>query len=392
MGRRFPLCALLVTLVAGCGSSSSPPQPVATRPATTVPATPSATPAPPPLPLNDVVGQLFAVGVGGTEITAGLRHLIVDDRVGGVILFRSNFIDAAGLARWSAQLQALGREAHLPAPLLITLDEEGGDVNELDQGISLLPSARSLGARGPARVRTAEAEMARGLRRTGVTVDLAPVADLRTNGGDAVIGDRSYGSDPAAVAPLVAAAVQGLHDGGEAATLKHFPGLGGAPGNPHKAIPTDPVDHATWQRTSAASFRAGIDAGADCVMTTALRVPALDPTGTPAMFSRPVVTGLLRQELGFRGVIVTDSLVMGGLRDEYPVQRGAPAAVRAGNDLVVIAAGPDTVLQENAVLAVRAAVAAGTIPEAQVRESAARVIALRQRSPGGSAALPPSSP
>jgi len=127
-------------------------------------------------------------------------------------------------------------------------------------------------------------------------------------------------------------------------------------------------------------------------MTTALRVPALDPTGTPAMFSRPVVTGLLRQELGFRGVIVTDSLVMGGLRDEYPVQRGAPAAVRAGNDLVVIAAGPDTVLQENAVLAVRAAVAAGTIPEAQVRESAARVIALRQRSPGGSAALPPSSP
>jgi len=341
---------------------------------------PIPTPAPQPaLPIDDVIGQMFVAGVGGTEITPGLRGLILNDRIGGVILFRGNFIDAPGLARWSAQLQELGREAHLPAPLQIAIDEEGGQVNHLDSGIPLLPSAQTLGTRGPAGVRSAVAATATGLRSLGVTLDLAPVADLRTNPADAVIGDRSFGSEAATVGPLVSAYVGGLHDGGVCATVKHFPGLGGAAGDPHRALPTDSVTLATWLKTSALSFAAGIAAGADAVMTTAVRMPNLDPSNRPAVLSRPIVTGLLRERLGFGGVIVTDSLVLKGLGEVEGAPEASVDAIKAGNDLLLIPAGSDSALQERSVLAVRAAVASGSIPEAQVRASAARVMAMRAR-------------
>ena len=336
-----------------------------------------------------VTGQLVIAGVGGTEVTPGLRHLILDDKVGGVILYRSNFIDAPGLARWCRELQDLGRQAGLPAPLLVTIDEEGGDVEQLDTGVPQLPAARALGAGGPAAVRTAVARTATALHALGLTLDLAPVADLRTNPNDDVIGDRSFGSDESVVAPLVGAYIAGLHDGHVGATIKHFPGLGGAAGDPHRALPTDNVDAATWQRTSARSFAAGITAGADAVMTTAVSVPALDPTGRPAMFSRPIVTGLLRQQLGFDGVIVSDSLSMGGVLDLEDLPQSIVDAVAAGNDAVILA-DSDTALEDTAVRALHLAIGQ-RISEAQARASAARVIALRQRyAPAGSSSSSPS--
>jgi beta-N-acetylhexosaminidase len=336
-----------------------------------------------------VAGQLVIAGVGGTEITPGLRHLILDDKVGGVILFRSNFIDAGGLQRWCRDLQALGREAGLPAPLLVTLDEEGGDVQQLDSGIPLLPSARSLGAQGPAAVRSAVAGTARGLHALGLTLDLAPVADLRTNPADGVIGDRSFGADPASVGPLVSAYIAGLHDGDVGATLKHFPGLGGAAGDPHRALPTDDVTVAAWQQGSARSFAAGIDAGADAVMTTAVSVPSLDPTGRPAMFSAPIIS-LLRHRLGFDGVIVSDSLSMGGVGAIEDLPHATVDAIAAGNDTVILA-NSDTDLEDSAVRALHLAIGHG-IGEAAARASAERVIKLRRRyaTPSPSASPTPS--
>ncbi|HEV2014097.1 MAG TPA: glycoside hydrolase family 3 N-terminal domain-containing protein [Candidatus Dormibacteraeota bacterium] len=351
---------------ASASPAPAPAQPVDERPA--------------PLSLDLAVGQMMAASFGGPRITDGLRHLILDEKVGTVLIFGDNFSDAASLSRLAAQLQALGREAGLPAPLLVTVDEEGGRVMRVRDGVAALPSELDLGAGGPERVRQAVAATASGLHALGVQLDLAPVADLRTNPADTVIGDRSFGSDPSIVGLLVAASVNGLHDGGVAATLKHFPGLGGAAGDPHSAIPTDGETLDQWTATQARSFQAGIDAGADAVMTTAVVVPGLDPTDTPALFSRAVVTGLLRDRLHFQGVIVTDGLGMGGITALYGLPEATVAAARAGNDLLLLNSA-DAAYQASAIEAVKQQVRSGAIPMDQVQASAARVIALRARWP-----------
>lgn len=325
---------------------------------------------------------MIVVGYGGGSITAGLRHLIIDDKVGGVILFTANCgCSLDSLRQVTIQLRQLGVEAGLPAPLLVVIDQEGGNVARVGAGIAPLPDAFDLGRQGAGAITAAVARTAADLAGAGVTMDLAPVADLRTNRDDAVIGNRSFGSDPSVVGPLVAAYVDGLHRGGVASAVKHFPGLGGAPGDPHVALTTDPVSMDEWTRGSAQSFAAGIAAGTDAVMTTAVYVPGLDPTGAPAMLSRPVVTGLLRQRLGFQGVIITDSLSLGGLQAVSTLPRSTVRAAQAGNDLLLLSAN-DTTLEDSAIAALRAAVASGDVAAADVQASAQRVIAMRLRYPG----------
>ena len=321
------------------------------------------------------VGQMLAASLSGTVITNGLRQLILVDKVGTVLLFRSNFRNAAGLRRWTAQLQALGREAGLPAPLMVTTDEEGGTVDQVNDGLSLLPAASALAAAGVDGVRRDVATMATGLRADGIGLDLAPVADLRTNPADAVIGSRSFGADAAVVGPLVAAYVEGLHDSGIGATLKHFPGLGGAAGDPHVEMVTDPVTLAQWTATTARSFAAGIAAGADAVMTTSLRVPNLDPSNRPALLS-PAIVSLLRDTLHFGGVIVTDSLSMTAVAE--PLPKATLDAAQAGNDLLLMSSG-STTLEDQACQMILTAVRSGAIPQAQVQELAQRVLALHLR-------------
>jgi len=384
------VAALPATLGPGSGHSlaqvapSTPPAwPSATpalspSPPTSPAPTPDSTPA--PLSLDMAVGQMMAASFGGPTITEGLRRLILDQKVGTVLIFGDNFTDAASLHRLTTELLRLGRDAGLPAPLLVAVDEEGGRVMRIHDGVAALPSELELGAGGPQAVRQAVADNASGLHGLGIQLNLAPVADLRSNPADAVIGDRSFGGDPGVVGPLVAAAVNGLHDGGVAATLKHFPGLGGAAGDPHSAMPTDPESLDRWNATQARSFQAGIDAGADAVMTTAVVVPGLDPSGTPALFSRAVVTGLLRDRLHFQGVIVTDGLGMGGITTIYGLPDATVAAVRAGNDLVLLNSA-DAGYQASAIDAVKQQVRAGAISMDQVQASAARVIALRARWP-----------
>ena len=393
--RRLVRTALIMLLVVAVlpgtlGPGSERPVAEVSRPAPSP--TPTASPSPllSPVPTPDprpalltldmAVGQMMAASFGGPTITDGLRRLILEQKVGTVLIFGDNFTDAASLRRLAAELQRLGRDAGLPAPVLIAVDEEGGRVMRIHEGVAALPSELELGARGPLGVRQAVADNASGLHALGIELNLAPVADLRWNPADAVIGDRSYGADPAVVGPLVAASVNGLHDGGVAATLKHFPGLGGAAGDPHSAMPTDPLSVDQWVATQARSFQAGIDAGADAVMTTAVVVPGLDPSGTPALFSRAVVTGLLRERLRFQGVIVTDGLGMGAITTLYALPDATVAAVRAGNDLVLLNSA-DAAYQASAIEAVKQQVRAGSISMDQVQASAARVIALRARWP-----------
>jgi beta-N-acetylhexosaminidase len=361
----------------------SPPKPAAALATPTASANPSATPSSPASTtpdmgnLDDDIGSVMVVSTRGTEISPTLLSLLTDGRVGGLLLFGSNFgSNPAGLKVWSDRLQAIASSACLDHPILLMTDEEGGQVTQVRAAFAP-PSELVAGAGGADHVRALERTSAIGLRSAGLGLDLAPVADVRTNARDNVIGDRSFGSNTGYVAPLVGAAVQGLHDGGVGATLKHFPGLGGAAGDPHVAIPTDSESEAQWERVQMPAFQAGIAAGADAVMTTAVYVPGLGGGSMPALFSAPVVSKL-RTQLGFGGVIMTDSLSMGGIGVRWSLPDAAVLAVAAGNDIALLSNG-DPSYEADALAAVRAAVLSGRLDRTALHASAMRVTALRDK-------------
>jgi beta-N-acetylhexosaminidase len=377
-GRRYGLISLVVigAVIAGVMLTTRPSpvrQPSAAVPLPVI-ETPAAAAGPDLGSLDDDIGSVLVASWRGTEITPAVRLLLDDGRVGGVLLFAPNFGGPEGLAALSDSLRALASSACLDHPILVMLDQEGGQVTRVQASFAP-PSELVVGAGGAAHVREVERVSAAGLRRLGVGLNLAPVADVRTNPLDDVILDRSFGSNPALVAPLVEAAVQGLHDGGVGATLKHFPGLGGAAGDPHVAIPTDPESEAQWERVQMPAFQAGIAAGADAVMTTAVYVPGLGAGSMPAMFSAAVV-GRLRTELGFAGVIMSDSVSMGGIGARYSLPEATVVALAAGNDLVLLGNG-DPGYEAEALAAVRAAVLSGRLDRVKVHESAMRVNHLR---------------
>lgn len=369
------LAVIGVTALSACafGPSAPPPPAVVAAP---VAAAPISSPTPELSNLDDDIGAVLVVSWRGTGIPPGVRALLEEGRVGGVLLFASNFGGPTGLKALTDQIRSLASRACLEHPILVMLDEEGGQVNRVMAPFAP-PSQLVAGSGGSLHVEALERESAAGLRTLGVGLNLAPVADVRTEPKDMVIGDRSFGSDAATVAPLVSAAVTGLHEGGIGATLKHFPGLGGAAGDPHFAIPTDGESEAKWLQVQAPAFRAGIAAGADAVMTTAVYVPGLGGGTTPAMFSRPVVSRL-RTQLGFGGVIVTDSLSMGGVSSLYTLPQATVAALGAGNDLVLLGNG-DPAYEASALEAVRTAVISGRLDRVALRTSAQRVNAMRDR-------------
>ena len=338
---------------------------------------PQSSPSPEAWDLDADIGSVMVISWRASLGFSAVRQELVDDQVGGVLLFTPNFGGSpAGLRQLSDRLEALATTSCSRHPILEMLDEEGGAVANVKAPFAP-PWPVVMGTGGPDHVRQLEEQNGAGLRAAGIGLNLAPVADVRTNPRDDVIGGRSFGANPSLVPPLVAAAVQGLHDGGVGATVKHFPGLGGAAGDPHIAIPTDPESEAFWERVQLPSFRAGIAAGADAVMVTAVYVPGLGGGGVPAMFS-PSVVGRLRTQLGFGGVIMTDSLSMGGVGDRWSLPEAAVMALAAGNDMVLLGNG-DPGYEAAAIAAVRSAVLSGHLDRTRLHESAARVNALRDR-------------
>jgi beta-N-acetylhexosaminidase len=340
-------------------------------------------PSPPPSPtaepwdLDADIGSVMVLSWRASTNWSTVRSVITGDQVGGVLLFTPNFGGSPqGLRALSDRLHDLAASTCGSHPILVMLDQEGGEVANVKASFAPpWPSVMASGGAG--HVRELERINGVGLRAAGVGLNLAPVADVRTNPRDAVIGGRSFGSSASTVAPLVGAAVQGLHDGGVGATIKHWPGLGGAAGDPHVAIPTDPESEAQWEKVQLPAFRAGIDAGADAVMVTAMYVPGLGAGKTPAMFSAPVV-GRLRTQLGFKGVIVTDSLSIGGIGAHWTLGQAAVLSLAAGNDMLLLGNG-DPLYESQAIAAVRAAVLSGHLSWAKLHESAMRVNALRDR-------------
>ncbi|HEY7848509.1 MAG TPA: glycoside hydrolase family 3 N-terminal domain-containing protein, partial [Ktedonobacterales bacterium] len=329
--------------------------------------------------------QLFMAGFTGVEPTPEIVELIQRWQVGGVILFTRNCRDAQQVSRLTHDLQTLAREAGHPAPLLIATDQENGLVRRLGESITNFPGAMALGATGDEALTQAVAEATgQELRALGITMNLAPDADINSNPANPVIGVRSFGEDPQLVARLSVAAVRGYRAAGVVCSLKHFPGHGDTAVDSHLGLPTIPHTLERLERVELVPFRAGIAAGAQSVMLAHLRLLALAPDDAAASVS-PVVVRLLRDALGFAGVVITDCLEMDAIAQTVGVERGAELAVRAGADIVLIS--HHIAPQRGAVERVRAAVASGALAAATIGEAAERVLHLKARL-GGWDALP----
>ncbi|MFF3649653.1 glycoside hydrolase family 3 protein [Streptomyces sp. NPDC002181] len=379
--------------------------------------------------LAEKVGQLFVSRAYGHSATDpepadaeqnqklfGVRtaaELVSRYHLGGIIYFSwaHNTRDPQQIAELSAALQRAAAGAGSGIPLLLSTDQEHGAVARIGKPATLLPGAMALGARhgagaaggtggaggtgtgtgtgtggvdtgsdpGSDSAATAEARRAARiagaeLAAMGIRQDYAPVADVNVNPANPVIGVRSFGSDPQAVAALVAAQVRGYQGAGVAATAKHFPGHGDTETDSHVGLPVMRHSRARWEELDEPPFRAAVEAGVDAVMTAHIVFPALDPSGDPATLSRPIVTGILRERLGFRGVVVTDALDMAGVRQKYGDDRVPVLALKAGCDQLLNP--PDLGLAHRSVLA---AVEAGELTQARIEESVLRILELKAR-------------
>lgn len=314
-------------------------------------------------------GTLLVAFQGTTAPEWVLRDL--QNGLGGVTLFGFNVADPAQLSGLTARL----REAGDP---VISLDEEGGDVTRLDYHVgSPYPGNAALGAVDDVELtRRVYRSIGDDLARCGVNLDMAPSADVNTADDNPVIGTRSFGPDTALVARHTVAAVHGLQAAGVAACVKHFPGHGATRQDSHLEVPLVDASLELLRERELVPFRAAIDAGTRSIMTAHVRVPAL--TGTaPATLSTAALTGLLRGELGYDGVIVSDALDMKAVTDAYGLAGGSVLSLAAGADLLCLGPLPTEEDVHRIIAEIVAAVGDGRLPRARLEAAAERVERLR---------------
>jgi beta-N-acetylhexosaminidase len=413
-----PRAALAVPLVglllAGCGSGAPPAVP---QPATSAPASPGPAPVAAgdpaaraaavvrtltdadlagqvlmPYAYGDAADRVDAAAAAGNRNIAGVdtpAEMIAKFRLGGLILVGFTPDDPTGTTNPATnvdnprQVRALTdglqrAAAGLPggAPLLIGTDQEYGVVTRVKNGVTLLPSAMAFGAAAQPRL-TEAAWRAAGeeLAAMGINLDFAPVADTLGPQGSSVLGSRSFGADPVANSAQVQAAVRGLRGAGVAAALKHFPGHGHTTADSHAGLPVVTQSRRQWAAQDLPPFRAGIAAGADVVMSGHLDVPALDK-GVAATFSPKIMTEVLRTQLGFTGVAITDAMNMPPAQ-QWPPGEAAVRALNAGNDLLLMP--PDLAGARDGIVA---ALADGSLQRERLVQAVTRVLTLKFRGAG----------
>ena len=397
--------AAALAVLAGCGAAALPTAdralptlvPSTPLPPTALPPTPSATPSPSSttdstpaagIPLEVKIGQMLLVGFRGLAVDQ--MHPIVADirdrHLGGVVLFDFDAPSWSGVRNVESPEQVRALVASLQSfatvPLLVAVDQEGGKVARLDERHGFPPtvSHRFLGEQDNlALTRESAAALAKTLAAVGITLNLAPVVDVNVNPNNPVIGklDRSFSSDPAVVARHAQAFIEAHHAQGVLCCPKHFPGHGSSTADSHRGL-VDVTD--TWTRREFEPYAALIRSGlADCIMTAHVFNAALDPE-YPATLSEATIDGILRGELGYEGVVISDDMQMGAIRMHYGFEEAVVKTIEAGVDILAIA--NNSVLEEDVVTRtveiIRRAVGTGRLDAERIDRSYRRIQSLKR--------------
>lgn len=313
------------------------------------------------------------VGIEGSRVTRETELFLGETGVGGIILFARNYESPKQLAEFISDLRKASE-----SDLIIGVDQEGGRVARLGKPFTELPPMASLCGRddGEDLAEKVGALEGRELTAVGINLNFAPVLDVATNPFNPVIGDRAMSSDPGEVSRFGCAFIRGIQAEGVAACGKHFPGHGDTDVDSHLSLPVLPHTRQRFDSLELLPFRAAVDAGVASMMTSHISIPNLDREA-PVTVSRPIVNGILRRELKFRGLVFTDDLTMKGITCVHAPGEAAWRAIAAGSDMALICSDPDA--QREALEGLRRAVGEGRIGMEQVSISLARIGAFKER-------------
>lgn len=362
--------------------ASAIPSPQASQ----LPTTPTPTPAPSQetdsialqiseMTLEEKIGQMLLVGIDGTTLDDYAKKMIAEDKVGGIILYKDNIKDLNGLISLinAMKLSNTGN----PAPLFMSVDQEGGKVSRMPAEFASIPSNGAVGDKGD----TAAAEMmgkllAREVLLAGFNMNFAPVLDINSNPNNPVIGDRSFGNTASKVIDLGIAEMKGITSEGIVPVVKHFPGHGDTSVDSHLELPVVNKSAEQLAKLEWLPFEAAIKEGTDAVMVAHILYPKIDPD-KPASLSHIIIGEQLRGEMGYQGLVITDDLTMGAIIKNYDLASAAIDTVNAGSDILLIAHEYDN---EKLVLnALLNNVKSGKLQESRIDESVYRILALKAK-------------
>jgi len=326
--------------------------------------------------LQEKIGQRLMTGFPGTEMSEEFRQVVRTHKIGNVILFRENILNCSQLKQLCRDIQEFVRK-ETGHSAFIAVDQEGGIVTRLKEDGVNVPGAMALAATGdPENAYRAGKLIGKELRALGPNFNFAPTVDVNSNPKNPVIGVRSYGDDPHMVGRFAARSVQGLLEGGVLCTAKHFPGHGDTDRDSHLALPCVDKSLEEMEQVELIPFQAAIAAGVPAVMTAHILFPKIEPDLIPATMSRRIMQGLLREKLGFQGIIVSDCMEMAAIRSHYGVANGTLAAFKAGVDLVEITHHP--LLCAEAAAHLLEAAKSGELDLQEMEESVNRILEAKK--------------
>ncbi|OYD09010.1 beta-N-acetylhexosaminidase [Paludifilum halophilum] len=342
--------------------------------------------------LDEKIGQMFMVGFQNgdqpaREVNEQVQKLILEEHVGGIILFDRNVENPWQVAGLTRRLQQLSLTSSPGIPLLISMDQEGGKIVRMREGVTVFPGNMAIGAtRDSSLAYRAGRITGEELRAMGINMNLAPVLDVNNNAKNPIIGVRSFAGDPVLAARMATANLKGYRQGGVLTAVKHFPGHGDTTTDSHIDVPTVPHSLKRLEKVELVPFQKAIEQGVDAVMSAHITFPAIDDTpGLPGTLSKKVLTGLLREKMGYHGVIITDDMEMGAIVENFGADEAAVRAVKAGADMILVS--HDLTRQRQSIRSVKKAVKKGDISEDRIDRSLRRILKLKTEKLGERAVL-----
>ncbi len=327
--------------------------------------------------LEQKAGQMIIAVLPGQSASGTGEDLVAARQIGGFVLYGLNVADPQQTFALTHSLQALAAKSDPVIPLFISMDHEGGGIYNFQSGVTHFPWPMALAAtHDPQLVYQAALASGRELRAMGINCSLGPVLDVNVNPNNPIIGMRAFSDDPQLVAVLGERYISGLRDGGVIAVAKHFPGHGDTTVDSHSALPEIDQTLAQLQARDLLPFERAIQLHVPGIMVGHIANAAIDPSGRPASLSAPMISGLLRQQMGYQGVVLTDALTMGPIRANYSVDEVTMRAIQAGNDMLMFTNPADAAQAQKVIMQ---AVKSGNFSEQSLNDSVRRILVMKAR-------------